>query len=184
MVFSMNDSIRLDGKKVFESERVIGRRWLRSDLAAITKIYSDPDVVRWIGRGNVISQEQAKAWLDVTATNYRERGYGMFALLDRAGGDTIGFAGLVHPANQPEAELKYAFDKSRWGQGLASEAIPVVLDYAAVELNITLITATVAPGNEVSQRVLLKAGFIFVAQRFDDEGDREFYYEWRASAQP
>jgi hypothetical protein len=46
----------------------------------------------------------------------------MFALVERETGAVVGFCGLVHPQQQVEAELKYAFLRSAWGRGLATEA--------------------------------------------------------------
>ena len=116
----------------------------------------------------------------VTASNYRDRGYGMFALEERNSGDVVGFIGLVHPGGQIHAEIKYAFRKSHWGRGLASEVVKALVEYAGETLQLSMLVATVAPENLASQRVLLKVGFSFVEQRNDEHGDAEFYYEWRA----
>jgi RimJ/RimL family protein N-acetyltransferase len=176
----MNIDDALNGSKVFETARLIGRRWLRSDLDTIFEVYSDPEVARYIDDGSPITREQSSAWLDVTARNYRDRGYGMFALEDRNSRDIVGFIGLVHPGGQVDTEIKYAFRKTNWGRGLASEVVQALVQYARETHQLSVLVATVAPENLASQRVLLKAGFSFIEQRTDEHGDAELYYEWRA----
>lgn len=179
----MNFHDLLDGASLFESERLICRRWLASDIDAIFEVYSDPEVARWIDDGSPITAEECRAWLDVTGRNYLKRGYGMFALQDKENGDVAGFVGLVHPAGQIDAEIKYAFRQLHWGRGLASEVVKATVSYGAGAHGLTKIIATVAPQNKASQRVLEKAGFAFVEERIDEDGASEFYYEWYAKGE-
>ncbi|MEO2237187.1 MAG: GNAT family N-acetyltransferase, partial [Candidatus Poseidoniia archaeon] len=79
-------------------------------------------------------------------------------------------AGAQHPGQQLEAEVKYAFLRSHWGQGLASEAVPALLAYGAKEHGLQHIIATVASGNAASQRVLSKAGMSLVEERKHAQG--------------
>ncbi len=174
----------LNGELLFESARLVGRRWLSSDFDKIVEIYSDADVIRWIDDGNPLTPEDAQVWLDNTARNYKERGYGMFTLEDRVSHEVVGFIGLVHPDGQEYAEVKYAFGKPYWGRGLASEIVEAVVAYAADTLQLPIMVATVAPENHASQKVLTKVGFKFVEQRDDEYGETEFYYEWHGLAAP
>ena len=95
-------------------------------------------------------------------------------------GQVVGFCGLVHPGGQAEAEVKYAFLRSHWGQGLASEAVPALLAYGATQHRLTRIIATVAPANLASQRVLTKAGMSLSHQRRNEDGSLTCVYEWVA----
>ena len=115
----------------------------------------------------------------MTESNYDRLGYGMFALEDRAAGRVVGFAGLVHPGGQPDAEIKYAFLRSEWGRGLASEAVPALLAHGASRHGLRRVIATVAPENLPSRRVLDKAGMTLVEQRRDGPSEI-LVYEWLA----
>ncbi|MEM6484886.1 MAG: GNAT family N-acetyltransferase [Pseudomonadota bacterium] len=171
----------LDGAIQFETEQLVCRRWLPSDQKAVYDVYSDASVARWIGDGSLITEEESRSWLAVTSSNYLKRGYGMFALEDKLDRTVAGFVGLVHPGGQLEAEIKYAFRRSHWGKGLASEVVRATVAYGAATHGLTKIVATVAPENGASQRVLEKAGFAFVKERVDEHGAREFYYEWHVA---
>ncbi len=161
---------------IFVSPRMRCRRWRHEDLAGIMQVYGDADAMRYVGDGSPIPHEDAERWLGVTAANYERRGYGMFTLEDRATGQLVGFVGLVHPDQQPEAEVKYAFVRAHWGKGLATEAVRHLLTCAAERFGLTDVIATVAPEHTVSQRVLEKAGMRLQRMRDNEDGSRTLVY--------
>lgn len=164
---------------VFESGRLIGRRLVADDLAAMLAVYGDADAMRWVGDGQPITRRQCAEWLEVTERNYRQRGYGMFALVERGTGQVVGFCGLVHPGRQDEAEIKYALDRRYWGRGLATEAAAAVLAFAAGTLGLARVIATTAPENTASHNVLRKAGMVCEGIRANDDGSRTQVFGWR-----
>lgn len=176
-----DDGGGLSGEVVFETERLRCRRWLPSDLDAIFEVYSDVEGARWVGDGLPITRSESERWLEVTARNYRKRGYGMFALEDINTSMILGFCGLVHPGDQLELEVKYAFRRSHWGLGLASEAVPALLAFGARSHGLTRVIATVAPENKASQRVLHKAGMVFVEVKDDEDDTPVEVFEWHAN---
>ena len=172
----MNDAPAID--QVFVTARLRGRRWRATDLEHLMRVYGDADAMRWVGDGSPLTLDEAERWLEVTADNYATRGYGMFALEDRASGEVVGFVGIVHPGGQAEPEVKYAFARERWGRGLATEAVSGVVAYGASQHGITRMIATVAPGNAASQRVLAKAGFVPGEPRQESDGSQTLVFEW------
>ena len=120
-------------------------------------VYGDAEAMRWVGDGKPLDRAECRRWIEVTARNYRERGYGM-AAVEQLAGDVIGFCGLVHPDGQPDAELKYAYRREYWGSGYATEVAQGMLRYGAEHHGLCRIIATVATEHAVSQRVLAKAG--------------------------
>ena len=136
--------------------------------------------MRWVGDGQPITRKQCEEWLKVTQANYAKRGYGMFALEMRETGTVVGFAGLVHPGGQVEAEVKYAFLRTDWGVGLATEAVPRLLAYGAATHGLHRIIATVASENLASQRVLAKAGMAQEQRRSNDDGSTTLVFSWHA----
>ena len=165
---------------IFKSERLICRRWVPEDFDTLLALYSDLEAMRWVGDGEPITLDQCKEWFKVTEANYAKRGYGMFALVEGETGTVVGFAGLVHPGGQKEPEVKYAFLRTHWGLGLATESIRHLLDYAASVHGMRHIIATVAPDHRASQRVLAKAGMELVRERRNDDGSATFVFEWKA----
>lgn len=175
----MTDSQSLRGP-LFETRRLRCRRWIAEDIAPLIAVYGDADAMRWVGDGKPLVRAQCEAWLQVTANNYRDRGYGMFALEDRTAGTVVGFCGLIHPGGQPEAEVKYAFLRTHWGRGLATEALKALLVHGAQVHGLDRVIATVAPAHLASRRVLLKSGMVIGQPRRQDEGNFTQLFEWLA----
>jgi RimJ/RimL family protein N-acetyltransferase len=168
-----------EAETVFVSPRLRCRHWVAADRAAVLEVYGDADAMRWVGDGTILSEADADRWLHVTASNYARRGYGMFALEDRTTGQIVGFAGLVHPGDQPEVEIKYALARAWWGRGLATEAVRHLVEVAESRYGLTDVIATVAPEHAASQRVLAKAGLTRRADRVLDDGTRTVVFGCR-----
>lgn len=165
---------------IFRSPRLVCRRWSDADLAPIVAAYSDADAMRWVGEGRPLSPAQCQDWLAVTRANYARYGYGMFTLVESATRQVVGFAGLVHPGGQPDPEIKYALLRAHWGRGLATEAVRGLLAYGTSVHALARITATVAPGNAASLRVLAKVGMVEEARGTDADGVEEVVLRWPA----
>ena len=163
---------------IFQSERLLCRHWIAEDFEPLLSVYSDPEAMKWVGEGEPINRSQCEEWFRVTEANYAKHGYGMFALAQRESGCVVGFAGLVHPGGQVEPEIKYAFLRSHWGFGLASEVVPQLLDYGARVHALRRIIATVALENLASQRVLTKAGMVLAERRLNEDASTTLVYHW------
>jgi [ribosomal protein S5]-alanine N-acetyltransferase len=157
---------------LFESDRLIVRRIAADDLAAMVAVYGDPETVRYVGDSKPLDAEGCRRWIEITDQNFERRGYGMVAIVERESGEVIGFAGIVHPGQQLEAELKYALRRDRWGRGYAFEVVVGLVRYAREAWGVGSIIATVDPDNAASQRVLAKAGFAHSSDRANDDGTR------------
>ncbi|AXE35226.1 GNAT family N-acetyltransferase [Chromobacterium phragmitis] len=166
---------------LFQTERVLVRRWRDVDVDALLAAYGDAAAMRWVGEGQALAREDCLRWLDVTRRDYAARGYGMFAVVSRGDGATLGFCGLAHPGGKAEPELKYAFLPAHRGRGLASETAAAMIEHAAAEWGLRHIIATVAEENLASQRVLCKAGMARGEAWREEDGSRTLRFHWRAS---
>jgi len=59
------------------------------------------------------------------------RGYGPYAIEEKASGNILGLVGLWYPNDWPEPEIKWGLIRQYWGQGFASEAARAVQKMAA-----------------------------------------------------
>ena len=169
---------------LFETERFVVRRWRDSDLPDLMAVYGDADAMKWVGDGQPITEEECREWLVVTRRNYEKRGYGMFAVEFRSEPGAIGFCGIVHPGGQEEAEVKYAYLRRCWGQGIATEVLRGLIRYGAGAHSLSRMIATTAPENAASHAVLIKAGMGRGELRSDEDGGftQLFEYEVPKSA--
>ena len=78
-------------------------------------------------------------------------------------GSAIGGIGLEMNTDvfRKSAEIGYWLGEPFWGQGIATEAVRVMTDYAFSTLDLCRIYAGVFEWNPASMRVLEKAGYVF-----------------------
>ena len=81
--------------------RLVLGRWRDDNVAPMSAINADPEVMRWIGGGSVRDEQQTKAAIETFERRWDQRGFGMFALELRATGGLIGFTGLAVPQFLP-----------------------------------------------------------------------------------
>ena len=138
------------------------RLWLRpfepADLDAIHRVYSDSEVMRWVGTGPVADRATTERMLEGYAAHQRTHGFSFWAVLERATNALIGDAGL-HRTAAGETELGYTLARFAWGRGYATEAAAAWLDAAFRRLAIREVIALAEPPNRPSAHVLQKLGF-------------------------
>lgn len=154
---------------IFGTERLIARRLVMEDAEAMQAIYGDPEAMTYVGDAQPLTIDNCRYWVDVTDRNFEMRGYGMIALVERETGDLIACAGVVHPNQQEEPEVKYAIRRDKWGLGFATEIVSALVDHAHAVLGKNHLSATVNPGHVRSQSVLRKTGFHHAEDRKNED---------------
>jgi RimJ/RimL family protein N-acetyltransferase len=89
------------------------------------------------------------------------RGYGLWALQDKASGQWAGWCGPWNPEGWPEQEISWALAKSFHGRGYATEAALRARDFAYRELGWPTAVSYIAAENTPSQRVAARLGATF-----------------------
>jgi ribosomal-protein-alanine N-acetyltransferase len=92
--------------------------------------------------------------------------------MERKTGTLVGRCGLLpwSIAGIDEVELAFLIDKTRWGQGLATEAAHAIVEYSREQLRLTRLICLITPGNEASVRVASKVGMTFEREHTDQHG--------------
>lgn len=135
------------------------RRFLLSDGEALTRVFGDAEVMRF-GDGPQTA-EWVSSWLRCARESYARQGYGPWAVVEKGGGEVIGYCGLFYFADingRPEIEIGYRLARAWWGRGYATEAVIAARDYAFNNLGLTRLIALIDPANAASIRVAEKAG--------------------------
>jgi RimJ/RimL family protein N-acetyltransferase len=140
--------------------RLVLRQWRDSDREPFAALNADPEVMEHFPA--VFSREESDARVDRYAAGIAERGWGIWAAQTATTGEFIGFVGLNPvPAELPFApgvEIGWRLARRYWGQGLATEAATVALEYALGPLGLEEVVAFTAATNVRSQRVMQKLG--------------------------
>ncbi|MEL7104604.1 MAG: GNAT family N-acetyltransferase [Pseudomonadota bacterium] len=98
----------------------------------------------------------------------------------RAQGRQIGLVYLVATPEPGTMELSYLFRADVWGQGLASEAVALVLQTAQQRFPDARIVAETQAGNVRPRQLLAGQGFVETA-RLTRFGAEQICFEWRGA---
>jgi RimJ/RimL family protein N-acetyltransferase len=142
---------------LLETPRLLLRPFAPGDAVLVHRVYSDPDVMRYVATGpmaNLVVTERLLADYDA---HQKRLGYSFWAVVERSSGALIGDAGLYRtPAG--EVELGYTLGAAWWGRGYATEAAGAWLECAFSSLGIIEVVALAEPANAGSLHVLDKLG--------------------------
>jgi ribosomal-protein-alanine N-acetyltransferase len=150
---------RHDGRVELTTPRLHLRPFIAADVDAIHAVYSDPEVMRYVGHGAHRTRADTTAALRSYADALAARGYAFVAVIERSTGAVIGDAGL-HPlgGRGPDIELGYTLARAVWGRGYATELGRALLEHAFTALGAPRVVAQVEPENRASRHVLEKLG--------------------------
>ena len=113
------------------TERLIVRRFQKSDLEPLLAYRNDPEVSKFQGWGTSFSSEQASQFIaEMKARALGEMGWMQLAIETRATGKMIGDVALNVLEFEPKtAMIGYTLARDAWGQGYAFEAVTALLKH-------------------------------------------------------
>ena len=146
------------GVPVVETERLRLRGWTDEDLDDLAAIYADREVTRWLGLPEGLSRGEVWRRLAMFAGHWSLRGYGLWAVEERAGGPVIGHVGLWQPEGWPGLEVGWTFGRPWHGRGYATYAARAADAFAFERLGAERVVSVIEPANEASARVAQRIG--------------------------
>ncbi|MBQ7488872.1 MAG: GNAT family N-acetyltransferase [Clostridia bacterium] len=147
---------------MFETERLILRRWEDSDAESLFEYAKDPDVGPIAGWPAHKSMEESREVIRNVLS-----GREAYAICMKTDGRAIGAIELKLngcrgndlATADDECEVGYWLGKPFWGQGIMPEAVMEMLRHAFEDIGMTKVWAGYYEGNTKSKRVQEKCGF-------------------------
>lgn len=143
-----------------ETERLRLRQWRADDRRAFAAMSADAQVMAWFPAP--LSAAESDAMADRCAALLNERGWGLWALEEKASGHFIGLTGLHVPVPEmpfsPCVEIGWRLARPYWGRGLAHEAARAALTFGFGTLGLAEIVAFTTLGNQRSQALMQRLG--------------------------
>ena len=172
----------------FESTRLRFRPLREDDAEGLFELDHDPAVHRYLGQRPVTDIAQSWEMIRFIRAQYAANGIGRWAVLLRATGEFMGWAGLKKVAGPLNGqsdfyELGYRYMPRYWGQGYGYEAAQAWLNYGFNTMQLPRICAYADADNAGSRRILEKAG-LQPGNEFDEAGIRHVWYEASNPRQP
>jgi RimJ/RimL family protein N-acetyltransferase len=144
---------------VLETERLILHEGRDSDFEVLAAFYADKEASRPVG--GPLSRAEAWGRVAFNRGHWALRGYGNWALEEKATGDYVGWSGLWFPEGFPEREVGWGLMASKRGRGFATEAAKRARTYAYETLGWETAISLIAPDNIRSIRVAERLGASF-----------------------
>ena len=153
-----------------ETERLVLRAPVPQDAEPLAPMYSDPEVMRYLGDGRTLTREETERSVRRMIESWKADGFGLFTTLRKEDDAVIGRVGLIvwNPetwqttrlsAEGPkELEVGYTIGRPYWGNGFATEAAAASRDFAIQELRARRLIALIIHGNSASENVARKLG--------------------------
>lgn len=148
----------------FTTDRLTVRVPTPADIDAFDEMDSDPEVMRYIGDGQVRvrTPEQSAALIEGIRKRWQDEGYGLVTVTSRESGDVLGWVTLAVPNFLPEVlpavEIGWRLLRRHWGKGYATEAARPLLHYGFTEVGLDRIVSIRRVENAASGRVMEKLG--------------------------
>ena len=163
------------------TDRLSLRRFTLADLDLLDRLATDPRVMEFLG--GVKDRAATESMLRVRILEYYDRhpGLGIWATVERATGECVGFHVLNHIQGETDIQVGYALFADAWGNGYATEMTMGLLRYGFGTLQLPVIAAITNLANTPSQQVLLKAGLrrkgerVFAHPAYADQGPMAWF---------
>ncbi|CAA9200687.1 Acetyltransferase [Flavobacterium bizetiae] len=168
-------------KEPIETDRLLLRELLFSDVDGLFELESNPNVHLFVGNKPVTRIDECRAYVEFIHQQYKDFGTGRWAVILKETNEFLGWSGIKFITNEINNhkdfyEIGYRFIEKHWGKGYATEAGKAFIDYAFNEMKVDALYAYADAGNENSRKILEKLGLRYV-NSFEYEGELEVWYE-------
>ena len=165
-------------KFYLETERLIIREIQENDVDGMFELDSNKQVHLYLGNKPIKTIKDAEKNIAIIRNQYKERGIGRFATIEKTTGKFIGWSGLKLNVGENEAlngfqdfiDIGYRFIPKYWKKGYGLEAALVCLNYGFKIMNYETIYGAADVKNIGSNKILQKIGLQFV---------NEFNYQYK-----
>jgi RimJ/RimL family protein N-acetyltransferase len=154
----------LTAAPALETARLEMRAHRREDLADCLSMWSDPNVVRFIG-GRAFTEEEVWGRLHRYAGHWALMGYGYWLIAEKGSQRFVGEVGFadfkrdIVPSFGGAPEAGWALASWAHGRGLATEALQAAAAWLDAELGRKRTVCMIDDKNTASVRVAAKLGF-------------------------
>jgi RimJ/RimL family protein N-acetyltransferase len=141
-----------------ETERLTLRPFRENDLTGFWELSQDPEVVRFVSDRRVPTVQETWRAIAGWIGHWALRGYGQWAIEERASGRIIGRTGIINPAEWPGPEVGYLLGRGWWGRGYATEAAGAAMDWGFAQRGFPDLISLIDPDNHASIAVATRLG--------------------------
>ncbi len=148
---------------LFETTRLIVRELDSAfDAEFICALLNTPKFIKYIGDRGVRTPDDAAVFIETRyRQSYRDHGFGLYAVEQKADGTAVGICGFVKRDNFEFPDIGFAFLPEYERRGFGSESAGAMLKYGRESLGFETVLAITSQDNDASGKLLEKLGFAF-----------------------
>lgn len=143
---------------IFETQRLILKPILESELNTLHKIFADSHVRKYLCDDKIFSWQQIKEMLQHNQKYFEEERFGFWWIRAKEEDEILGFVGLWRFFDEKQPQLIYALLPKALNQGYATEAARKIIKYCFDQLGYQYVVASCDRPNLESQKVMKRLG--------------------------
>ncbi len=143
------------------------------------KLFNEPEVADWLFLTGPPTREQVDVRSNIHEQVWAERGYGMFAVLEKASDRFVARVGAMTTPETGRIEIAWSTTRDAWGKGYASEAARAAIAFTFANSDLEALDCYLRPDNTASRRVAEKCGFRYQDTRFLYDRPLRYYRIFR-----
>ena len=106
--------------KNVETDRLLLRQWKEADFEHYAEYFADEEMAKYVG--GLKNRDEAWRSMALQIGHWALKGFGYWAVEEKATNDFVGSVGLWFSEGWPELELGYWLTRNMQGKGYATEA--------------------------------------------------------------
>ncbi len=158
-------------KIITETARLIIREFNLDDAKAVFHFNAPTEVNRFTGDAGMCEsvEDAEKIIRDIWLKEYKQFGYGRWAVVLKETNAVIGFCGFKNDTRIKAVDIGYRFHPEHWGKGYATESNLACIEYAKQHMALDRIVGDAVAENLGSIKVLKKLAMSYHSQYQEDE---------------
>jgi RimJ/RimL family protein N-acetyltransferase len=162
-----------DAKIIVETERLVLREVAEADASFVNELLNSEGFLKYIGDRGVRTDDEARVFIrDRYRKSYSDNGYGLYTVVQRSDGASVGVCGFVRRDTLPGPDIGFAFLPEHERKGFGLESASAMMDHGRDSLGFAEVYAITTVTNGPSMRLLEKLGFHFLEESADPDGTR------------
>ena len=145
--------------KNVETDRLLLRQWKEADFEHYAKYFADEEMAKYVG--GLKNRDEAWRSMALQIGHWALKGFGYWAVEEKATNDFVGSVGLWFSEGWPELELGYWLTRNMQGKGYATEAALKSREVAVDFLGAKTLVSYIHPDNNASKLVAERLGAEF-----------------------
>ncbi|WP_076412224.1 GNAT family N-acetyltransferase [Shewanella sp. UCD-KL12] len=156
---------------ITQTERLIIREFNLDDAKAVYQFNAPEEVNKFTGDAGKCSNIKDAEYIisNIWLKEYKQFGYGRWAVVLKATNEVIGFCGFKNDAHIKAVDIGYRFHPTHWGKGYATESNQACIEYAKQHMALDRVVGDAVAENLGSIKVLTKLGMRYHSQYQEDE---------------